>query len=186
MREIKRSIITNKNEIHTTFFDLYAFPPDIQCRKEAESVTNPTAKALLYEQQILSDVSALFDGDSSFNQRLFVPYVKPYVFECFLFVDPKTSAYILSDGDNAKSKTLESKIRIISQEFESPEHINNSPNTAPSKRLETILPGFVKKKAGKVGYSYRAAQRAGLQNIRQACRHFDEWLTKLEKYQQHQ
>ena len=32
----------------------------------------------------------------------------------------------------------------IANDFETPEHTNNSPQTAPSKRIESLLPGYEK------------------------------------------
>lgn len=65
-------------------------------------------------------------------------------------------------------------MQIIKQ-FSSPEEIDNDPKTAPSKRLRDIYPEYRKRVDGPT-----IASKIGLQLIRQECRHFNEWLTKLE------
>jgi hypothetical protein len=56
-----------------------------------------------------------------------------------------------------------------------PEHINNNPNTAPSKRILKIYPEY-----NKVLDGYNIAKFIGIDKIRVECRHFDKWLSKLE------
>jgi hypothetical protein len=59
--------------------------------------------------------------------------------------------------------------------FNSPEEINDSPMTAPSKRLLKIIPGYQKPLYGNI-----AALDVGLKSIRDQCPHFDSWLKRLE------
>lgn len=67
------------------------------------------------------------------------------------------------------------KIESVINEFDTPEDINNSPNTAPSKRLLDAIPGY-----NKVLYGRMLAESIGLDSIRSKCPMFNEWLTKLE------
>ena len=74
--------------------------------------------------------------------------------------------------DLARLKTL----LEICNAFETPEHINDSPLTAPSKRLFTIYDqAYQKTLHGSI-----VASEIGLAAIRRECQHFDAWLTKLE------
>jgi len=182
LEEIRREIITHMGKLHTTFFDLYGFPKDIPCYKQANSMSSPYDKAKLYEQQIKQDICKIFHDDDNYNADLFIPYVQPYEFESFLFVDPKCSASVLFERDELKAAALEKEMIKIASNFETPEHINGDSNTAPSKRIEKLVPGFVKNKAGKAGFSWRAPQRIGVQGVRQTCQHFNEWLSILESY----
>jgi hypothetical protein len=59
-----------------------------------------------------------------------------------------------------------------------PEEINESPQTAPSKRIIKYLPQYEGQKA-QVGPL--VAEDIGLYRLRENCNHFDEWLLKLEK-----
>ena len=134
------------------------------------------------EQQIKQDISELFRDDPSYNENLFIPYIQPYEFESFLFIDPRCSAHNLVSEDETKAELLEFEIRKISSGFDTPEHINDSPEKAPSKRIAKLVPGFVKNKAGKAGFSWRIAQNVGIQNIRHTCRYFNEWVSLIELY----
>ena len=63
----------------------------------------------------------------------------------------------------------------IRDKAETPEHINNNPNTAPSKRILRIYPEY-----DKVLDGFNIAQDIGLTTMRSECRHFDEWLRAIE------
>jgi hypothetical protein len=181
LKQIHDTLNIDKEAVYTTFFDLYGFPSDIPCYELSQSLTSPYDKARLYETQLQTDIANSFEG-SHYNFK-FVPYIQPYEFESFLFVDPFCTACELADYDENRSTTLEMEIKTIASSFESPEHVNNSPITAPSKRIETLVPGFVKNKAGRAGLSWRIAQSVGIIRIRQACLHFNDWLSRLENYQ---
>ncbi|MDQ6700347.1 MAG: DUF4276 family protein [Acidobacteriota bacterium] len=53
--------------------------------------------------------------------------------------------------------------------------INDSPLTAPSKRVRDLMPGYEKPLLGSL-----AALEIGLSCFRRECPHFDEWLGRLE------
>ena len=62
-----------------------------------------------------------------------------------------------------------------------PELINNSPETAPSKRIIKAIEGdkkthynYNKPKTGKIVTKY-----IGIDELRSKCKHFDEWIEKL-------
>ena len=63
----------------------------------------------------------------------------------------------------------------VRDKVETPEHINNNPHTAPSKRILQIHPQY-----NKVLDGYNIANNIGLQAIRQECKHFDSWVRQLE------
>ena len=56
---------------------------------------------------------------------------------------------------------------------DSPE--DDSPTTAPSKRIEALVPGYQKPVMGTL-----AAQEIGLQTMREACPHFGQWIARLD------
>ena len=70
---------------------------------------------------------------------------------------------------------LEPRFSGIRNQFATPEEIDDSPNTAPSKRVEELVPGYEKPLLGVL-----AAMEIGLARMRQECPHFDAWLKKLE------
>jgi hypothetical protein len=70
---------------------------------------------------------------------------------------------------------LETSLQEIRDGFNTPEEINDSPITAPSKRVKEIVPGYQKPLLGVL-----AILEIGLIRIRAECPHFDRWLRQLE------
>lgn len=68
-----------------------------------------------------------------------------------------------------------SKVLKIRNQFNSPEEIDDNPNTSPSKRILGIFPGYQKVFDGPL-----IVGKIGLQKIRDECVHFNDWVTKLE------
>jgi oligopeptide/dipeptide ABC transporter ATP-binding protein len=63
----------------------------------------------------------------------------------------------------------------IRAQFKAPEEINDGETTAPSKRLQSLYPGY-----DKILFDPLIAQRIGLDKLRQECPHFRDWMSKLE------
>ena len=108
-------------------------------------------------------------GQSS-NPSLIIPYVQQYEFEALLF--SRVSAF--RDVLGLSAPTV-SQLNAVREQFVNPEEINDSPDTAPSKRIVKILPYY-----NKVTYGPRIAQEIGLSTIRTQCPRFNSWLTRLE------
>lgn len=64
---------------------------------------------------------------------------------------------------------------MIRRAFPSPEHINDGPKTAPSKRILQCCPAYEKPFHGSL-----IAIDIGIDRIRKECRHFDAWVRRLE------
>ena len=89
-------------------------------------------------------------------------------FEALLFSDCRKFAHGINQPD------LASKFQKICDDFLTPEAIDDSPETAPSKRIEALVPGYEKPLFGTV-----AALEIGLPAMRDACPHFNDWLNRL-------
>jgi hypothetical protein len=74
---------------------------------------------------------------------------------------------------------LAGQFQAIRNDFSSPEEINDSPLTAPSKRVESLVEGYEKPLLGVL-----AVLGIGLDVIRKECPHFNQWLTCLEQVPQ--
>jgi len=95
---------------------------------------------------------------------------QPYEYEGLLFSD--VEAMIGVEPAWIKSLSVLNKVR---NEFETPEHINDSYETKPSKRLENLLqPKYHKTRHGPL-----AAERITLPVIERECAHFRGWIDKL-------
>lgn len=101
----------------------------------------------------------------------FVPFVVMHEFEALLFSD---CAAFASGIDRPE---LSVDFQSIRNSFATPEHINDSPVTAPSKRVEALIPGYEKPLLGVL-----AALEIGLDTMRQECPHFSDWLGRLEQF----
>jgi len=70
---------------------------------------------------------------------------------------------------------LSKPLTDIAEQFATPEHINNSPFTAPSKRIEALIQDYEKPLMGSL-----AALEVGLNVMREKCSLFDDWLKRLK------
>jgi hypothetical protein len=124
-------------------------------------------KAASVEKALLKNVVETMGA--KFNSNRFVPFVMMHEFEGLLFSDCEAF------GRGIGRPNLEHSFRQVRCAFETPEDINDSPITAPSKRVEDIVPGYEKPFLGIL-----AILEIGLQTIRAECPHFAGWLDKLE------
>jgi hypothetical protein len=107
-------------------------------------------------------------GDDFLPER-FIPFIVMHEFEGLLFSDCRKFAEGICRPD------LKHQFQAIRDAFATPEEINDSPITAPSKRVESLIPGYEKPLLGTL-----AVLNIGLDAIRAACPNFRSWLTRLE------
>jgi hypothetical protein len=103
-----------------------------------------------------------------FETKRFVPLVMMHEFKALLFSNPIDSRKRLEEGGTAQ-------FRAIREGFESSEDIDDPPETAPSKRIESPFPGYERPLLGVL-----AAIGTGRATIRQQCPHFNDWLKSQE------
>jgi hypothetical protein len=97
--------------------------------------------------------------------------VQLHEFETLLLVDPDRLLEMYPDAA-LNVKRLKANIGNTN-----PEEINESPQTAPSKRIIRFLPDYEGQKA-QVGPL--VAEDIGITQLRKKCPHFDAWISKLE------
>ncbi len=108
---------------------------------------------------------------SEFDARRFIPFVVMHEFEGLLFSDCGKFANAIGRPE------LESRFQAIRNSFATPEEINDSSHTAPSKRVEALVPDYEKPLFGGL-----AVLGIGLDRIRQECPHFHAWVQQLEHW----
>lgn len=154
----------------TTMVDFYALPQgagkEWPGRAEAASLPTPQ-KAPFVEEKLRADINEAMGGD--FTQARFIPFVVMHEFEALLFSD--CDAFCRSLG----KPELSERMQAIRDSFTTPEDINDSPLTAPSKRVEGLMPHYQKPLFGTL-----AALDIGLARMREQCPHFANWLQTLE------
>jgi len=156
--------------IATTMVDYYALPrvgTKAWPGRDAPSGFSFEQKAQAVEDAIFADVCGRMG--TGFATSRFVPFVVMHEFEGLLFSDCDRFAVGIGRPELAPA------FRGVRQGFGSPEEINDSPETAPSKRVEGLFPGYQKPLFGAL-----AALEIGLEAMRGECGHFNRWLERLE------
>jgi hypothetical protein len=143
----------------TTMLDLNGLPGDFP-GYQSRPMANCYDKVAYLEDAFSRDI----------NHPRFRPYLQLHEFEAFLFVDPAITAATFVGASVAE------ELADIKRDFNSPEEIDEEPDTAPSKRIRAVYGRYEKPVYGSL-----VASALGLQQIRQACSHFSEWLDWLEE-----
>ena len=100
------------------------------------------------------------------SQR-FIPFIAVHEFETLLFSD----THVLSEGLGVEQATIDAAVSL----FATPEHINNSRKTAPSKRLKVWFPQY-----GKTTTGIAIAKTIPVDTMRAKCPLFNQWLSEIE------
>jgi hypothetical protein len=108
-----------------------------------------------------------------FNNTKFIPYVQQYEFETLLFSKPEY--YEEYFGDEQVSEKMK---KIITEFQDNIEQINDSPQTAPSKRLEKLF-DEAGESYNKVFHGEGIASDIGLNSIRAKANRFNGWIEKI-------
>lgn len=170
--EILKRLKSDTSAIVTTLIDFYGMSQNLNFPRWNEAVATLNADREI-AMNILEE-GMLNDIDNNLRDR-FIPYVQVYEFEALLYsnIDVFKDNFEMNEFQNFNY--LEETIR----ENPNPETINNSYETAPSKRLEKIIKGYTSE-GGKIAYGSLLAQEIGLDLIRAKCPRFNRWIEKLE------
>lgn len=170
-QDIVRHLKQDGGCLATTMVDYYALPQSGDRAWPGRSAATHlpfASKAPVVESGLANDILSEMGWSGSFNNR-FIPFVVMHEFEGLLFSDCVAFASAIGRPGLATS------FQSIRDEFATPEEINDSPTTAPSKRVEELVAGYQKPLLGTL-----AALEIGLDAIRAACPHVDRWIRDLE------
>ena len=165
--DIRNHLLEDPGCVATTMVDYYGLPQNWPGRASSRALGTVELKARCVQDEVTKDLSN--EMGNRFNSDRFVPFVVMHEFEGLLFSD--CAAFSQGIG----RPNLEARLQEIRDRFATPEDINDSPNTAPSKRVENLVQGYQKPLFGVL-----AAREIGLDRIRAACPHFDGWINRLE------
>jgi hypothetical protein len=145
----------------TTLFDLYGLPDDFPERDRIASDRSQADRCDRLEQAMASRI----------DDWRFTPYLQLHEFEALVM------AFLPILGELYDDHTQLDGLARLQSEVASlcPEDINDSPVTAPSKRLLRHIPDYSKCQDGP-----DAIELAGLDHVRIRCTRFNSWLTRLE------
>ena len=156
----------------TTMVDYYGLPQTSgkawPGRAEAGTLAFEQ-RARSVEDALLTDVCR--EMGRNFDSSRFIPFVVMHEFEGLLFSNCSLFAKGIEKPD------LAPKFQAIRDQFSTPEEINDSPITAPSKRVQELVPGYEKPLLGTL-----AILEIGLDKIRSECPHFRSWIERLETW----
>lgn len=137
--------------------------------------------------------TAIFDEiikmDPRIDGRFVKPYIQMYEFEGLLFSNPEAFRSIaeihllnkVPNKNHKKESEIEKIIKSISdisEEFSTPEDINNSIETAPSKRITRIFENTY----NKTEHGPYLAGQIGIDVIREKCPLFNKWVIDLQNW----
>lgn len=164
LKDIERHLKQQSNTYVTTMVDYYGIKewPGLQ---DARKNSDPQRISQILTSKAKNEVLGHFPKQQP--ERRFIPYIAIHEFEALLFSD---SEILAEELDVSLSET-----KAICNDFQNPEFINNSRETAPSKRLIALNNRY-----SKTTFSLNIALRIGVETMRNQCPLFDEWLSNLE------
>ncbi len=147
---------------HTTLIDLYGLSTDFPGHTTTKHL-QPYSRVSQMEQQMATDLA--------FGK--FIPYIQLHEFEALMYADTA----IMEDWLSLYNKLPKNCFTQIKSSVygNNPELINESPETAPSKRILNLCESY-----DKVDDGILILKEIGLARLRSECQHFNEWLTALE------
>jgi hypothetical protein len=164
-RDISRFLNQRPDIYVTQFFDYYGL-------KEWPNLNAITTQNHIEIAKLLNEgaVEQIKQNHTNIDiDKRFIPYMAMYEFETLLFSNETVLA-------NALNVSVED-INAIIDECGEPEKINNSRETAPSKRLNSLKPSGEFKKTTE---GIAIAEQIGVVEMRARCPLFNEWLNKIE------
>jgi hypothetical protein len=165
--EVKNRLLGDTSCYCTTFFDFYGLPESFPGKRNVMVNETIVQKSSKINDALIVKLTEKLGTDA---MRRFIPFIQMYEFEGLLFSAPDKMAAGM-DKPN-----LIAHFQKIANDFDSPEHINNSAQTAPSKRIINVISGYEKPLMGVL-----AALEVGLEVMREKCQLFDLWLINIEQ-----
>lgn len=167
---ILRHLKEDRHALVTTMVDYYGMPEgrSKEWPGRVAAAARPFAqRAATVQDAVAEEIAGQMGG--GFDRRRFIPYVSMHEFEALLFSDCERFA------DKVGRPDIATAMQRILDQFGNPEEIDDSPQTAPSKRIRKLLPTYQKPAMGAT-----TIRAIGLATIRGRCANFALWLTRLE------
>lgn len=167
--DILRLCKDSRSELRiTTMFDLYGLPGNFPGLDVHRTVTDTIARCDLLQRAMAADIR---------DERL-LPYLQRHEFEALVLAGLHVLDGLLEEsGDRAGLEQLKRNIGETE-----PEDINDSGETAPSKRLARFIPSYnPTKRQGKPFFGELVTVGTGLPFLRARCPRFSTWVASLEQ-----
>lgn len=171
-RDILDQLKKDSRCLATTMVDYYGIPvsgPRAWPGRRVSAAMSVEDRALTLQRLMMDDIRQRLP--TKLNANRFLPFAVMHEFEGLLFSNCEKLADVIGHPKCAR------KLQEIRNGFESPEEINDSSMTCPSKRILNLVPSYQKPLLGPL-----AVLEIGLGTIREQCPLFHQWLTHLEQW----
>lgn len=165
-KELKR-IGKDTSSYLTTMLDYYGLPQDVPGVKESHDMDIKNIGSSI-------EASIRDDMKEELSCRGFIPYIMMHEYEALLFSD--VNAFARCDGMTEKKIK---QLQLETAQYPTPEHINNSLQTAPSKRILRVYDRYQK-----VSDGIMIAEEIGLKKMMEKCKHFSWWIETIKSLRQ--
>jgi len=167
-RDIERTLKQKDQPFVTTLIDLYKLGTDFPSYVDIDGI-QLTEKLSLLTNSWHEDIVNTTECDPN----RFLPYIQAHEFEALLFSD--------IDGITRVNKNWEKateELNDIKNNAQSPEYINDKPETKPAAHLERLLkyPSYRKLRHGSI-----AMKNVGLTAMERDCKFFAQWIENIRK-----
>lgn len=156
---------TSETHYYTTMFDFYALPSDFPNYDVANKFSDPYEKVEKLEEGFKADI----------NSSVFIPYIQLHEFEALCFCDIGQLIGLYPEAKKHIAKLAE----VLDSYQDNPELINNSPQTAPSKRIISSIERDGKYHYNKPMSGAVVTKNIGIDKLRDMCKHFHDWTEQL-------
>lgn len=146
----------NRELLVSMFLDFFRCPTNMPRYTEWSKLPSKAEQVRGAEQAMAEDI----------NDSRFIPYIQLHEFEALLFSS--------GQGFDEYFKTQSQQLKSIVNQYANPEDINTTPNGAPSKRIEAIIPEY-----DKVAHGNILALEIGIEPMLERCPHFRSWVEAL-------
>lgn len=158
IKDIKR-LLNPKYDYVTTFYDYYGINKDFLPQTISD---NPYITVKQIEKKMVENI----------DNAKFIPYIQLHEFETFLFIDANTTSANLLNCN--KNKVISTINHALQNNNLNPELINNSPTTAPSKRILGCYSQYQKTTDGP-----SVCNELGIELMMEKCQNFKTWIETL-------
>lgn len=176
--QIQRFLKDRRTPIVTTFFDYYGLPTGeghgwkfVHNAKADVVFRGLDVTVETIEDEIHRLVTTGLDLPNVKDR--FMPYIQLHELEALFFAEPAKLANVFENA------ALEQCFQKAVADCGGCERINDSPETAPSKRINAAFPNYIKGRSN-LAHGPRLAEKLDLAKVRAACPRFDAWVSKLE------
>ena len=156
--DIRNLLRDTSVSVVTTMLDYYGLPADFPGMDDRPS-SDCYARVEHVERAFGAEI----------HDHRFLPFLTLHEYEALIFSKPEAANTYFTNPKVGEEMTA------IRNPYSSPEEINEGAESHPSQRLIRIAPDYQKTLHGPL-----LALEMGLSVIREACPHFNRWVTQLE------